>query len=144
MQNVQMTQARGLREGFSLIEIMIGLLIMGLIMGLAGTTVFSQLKKAKGRTTKLNMLTIKKAIDNYNLDTNKYPDKLINLMKLPADLKGKWEGPYLEGKELPVDGFGEPFKYQRTPEGKKPYELQSYGPNRQGAPKEEWISVWDL
>lgn len=137
-------QERTLREGFSLIEIMIGLVIIALIMGLAGTTAINQLKKAKMRTTKLSLMSVKKALDEYYVDTNQYPEKLMQLVKKPAEIKG-WEGPYWPKDEAPTDAWGEQFKYTRSASGgKKPYELSSYGPNRRGAPKEEWISVWDI
>ena len=136
-------QMRTARAGFSMIELMIGITIMGILMGLVGTNVVGYLKKAKVRSTKLNLVTLQKAIDDYHMDTNLYPEKVRDLVKKPTDMK-KWEGPYLKKEEAPVDAWGEPFKYQRLENGKKPYELSSYGPAGRGAPKEEWISVWDL
>ena len=139
-----MSHMRENREGFTLIEIMIGITILGILGGLVATNVMGYLKKAKVKATHFNMIAIKKAIQDYNMETNQYPEKLRDLIKKPStEIKG-WDGPYLTPAEIPNDGFGEPFKYSRTPSGKNPYELTSYGPKGRGAPKEEWISVWNL
>jgi general secretion pathway protein G len=72
--------------------------------------------------------------------------KLRDVVEKPREeaVARNWaKGGYIEGGELPQDAWREEFQYKRTPEGKNPYELYSYGSNGAGAPKEEWISVWN-
>ena len=138
-----MSCARGSREGFTLIEIMIAIAILGILGALIGPNFLSYLAKAKVKATRLSLVGVQKAIDDFYIDTNKYPEKLRDFLKKPTtEIKG-WDGPYLKKDEAPTDAWGEPFKYARTSGGKKPYDLSSYGPNGRGSPKEEWISVWE-
>ena len=135
------------RSGFSLMELMIVIMIIGLLAGLVGPAVNNALKKAKKRTTKTTLLTIKKAITEYQGDINQLPGTLKDLIKKPRDEKAakKWESAYLgDGLEdVPGDAWDNKFHYKLTPGGKHPYELLSYGPSGKGSDKSEWISVWD-
>lgn len=132
------------REGFTLIEIMIAIAILGILGALIGPNFMSYLAKAKVKATRLSMVGVQKAIDDYHIDTNQYPEKLRDLIKKPSGEVKNWDGPYLKKEEAPTDAWGEVFKYTRTSGGKKPYDLISYGVKGRGSPKEEHISVWDL
>jgi len=134
------------RAGFSLMEIMIAVMILGLVAGLVGPKVFQMLDNAKKTTARTEMKSFKDAIMMYKTHTGVLPQKLMDLGKRPKDERAskKWQGPYVEIEEAPEDPWSNKYSYKVNPEGsKKPYELLSYGPNGKGSPKEEWISVWD-
>jgi general secretion pathway protein G len=135
-------ETRYARPGFSLMEIMIAVTIMGLIMAMVVPAVNNSLKKAKKRTAVSSLRNFKNAITEYHNETHQYPTKLRDLIKKPTGLKG-WEEPYLAFEEIPQDPWGQDFKYKVTQGGKHPYELYSWGPNGQGSPKDEWINVWE-
>lgn len=145
------TQKTRIRAGFTLMELMIAITILGLLMAMVGPAIYNQLAKAKKRTAKSTMMSIKSAISEYKMDTGQFPQTLKDLIKKPAgDRVKKWEGPYLEKaggeryEEIPEDPWGMSFTYKVTATGgKHPYELYSRGSDDESAPKEEWISVWD-
>jgi general secretion pathway protein G len=136
------TRARYVRSGFSLMEIMIAITILGLVMTMVIPAITNQLRKAQKRTAVASLKGFKSAIAEYHRETGQYPSKLRDLIKKPANVKD-WDGPYLEKEEIPQDPWKHEFKYKVTPGAKHPYELHSWGPNDQGSPKDEWISVWE-
>jgi len=141
------TQRSYVRAGFSLMEIMIAVTILGLIMAMVAPALQNTLRKGKVRTAKSSINGFQSAIEQYQMEVGHLPQTLKDLIKKPRDEKAakKWDGPYLKisGDEIPVDPFDEDFVYKLTPGAKHPYELYSRGPNGAEAPKEEWISVWD-
>ncbi|TET33920.1 prepilin-type N-terminal cleavage/methylation domain-containing protein [Candidatus Dependentiae bacterium] len=117
-------EAPTLKKGFTLIELMIAMVIIGLIAG--GSIYFAMgfLESAKRTSTKTKLQSFKVVLMNYKTEKGEYPQKLDDLVKasfLP--------------KPLPVDGWEKPFVYRRTPDGEKPYELYSYGPKGKGGGK---------
>jgi len=139
------TQYRHARAGFSLMEILIAIVILGLIMAMVGPALQNTLRKGKIGTTKSTMRGFKNAISQYQMDVGQLPQALKDLIKKPRDEKAakKWDGPYIDKEEIPEDPFNNPFVYKLTPGAKHPYELYSRGANGPDAPKEEWINVWD-
>jgi general secretion pathway protein G len=128
------------RAGFSLMEIMIAVMILGLVMAMVGPALNNAYKKSQKRTASASLKSFKNGISEYQRETRQYPAKLKDLIKKPAGIKD-WDGPYVGGEgieEVPEDPWG-----QLTPGAKHPYELHSWGPNGQGSPKDEWISVWE-
>jgi general secretion pathway protein G len=140
-----MTLSRSVRDGFTFIELVIAIAILALLALVVGPLVMGQLDKARMSSTRSNLSSIKTATDMFKVDTGKYPTKLRDLVEKPKEeaVARNWQkGGYLQGAEVPQDAWHEDFVFKRTPEGKNPYELYSYGPNGPSAPKEEWISVW--
>jgi general secretion pathway protein G len=138
------------RSGFSLVELMIVIVIIGLLGAVLAPKVNDALKKARKGTAKTTIMNLKGGILKYEADISKYPSSLKDLKKRPKGgderVTKKWDGPYFgdEGDELPEDPWGNKFQYKLAqPGSKRPYELYSFGPNGKGSPKEEWISVWD-
>jgi len=129
---------RYIKNGFSLIEIMIVLAILGLIIYILAPRFTGMLDKARIKSTKIMLHTIKNAIIMYKTDTGEHPERLRDLIKKPSEERAakKWEGPYFDEKEVPTDPWGNTYKYERTQSG---YELYSYGPHGKGAPKDEYI-----
>ena len=139
-------QRRIARAGFSLMEIMIAVTILGLVMAMVAPALQNTLKKGKIRTAKSSLKGFQHGIEEYQMEVGQLPQTLKDLIKMPRDEKAKkkWEGPYLKKTdEIQEDPWSENFVYKLTPGSKHPYELYSRGPNRADAPKEEWISVWD-
>lgn len=139
------------RAGFTLMEILIAVMIIGLLGAMIGPALFSVYKNQQISATQASLKGIKDGIDMYKMHTGQYPNLLKDLVKKPKSsderIAKKWRGPYV-GKEgatdVPDDSFGNKLYYKLTPGGgKRPYELKSWGPNGKGSPKEEWISVWD-
>jgi general secretion pathway protein G len=140
-------EKRYARPGFTLMEILIAVMILGLLSALVGPAVFSIYKSQQKRAAQSTLQGFKKGIQMYQMHVGGLPATLKDLIKKPKDEKAikKWEGPYVgeDLTEVPEDPWNEKFVYKVTPGAKHPYELYSYGPNGKGSPKEEQISVWN-
>ncbi len=124
------------QEGFTLIELVVVLLILGLLAGIGVPLVLNRLELGRENTTKTNLTTLKNQIAMYQMEQGKYPTKLDDLTKPP---KGK---PYMEN--IPEDGWGNELAYKVTSGKKHPYELYSYGSGGPDDPDSERIDVWML
>lgn len=143
-----MTTRTSMRAGFSLVEIMVVLTIIGLILAFAVPNVFKRLEKGKIEATKTNLIMTHDLIEEFNQDTGQYPNELQDLKKQPSNLEvpEKWDGPYGKGKAVPTDGWGKQLQYKLTPEDPEhPYELYSNRPKGKGKGEAKGkISVWDF
>ena len=103
-------------EGFSLMEIMIALLIIGIISAIAGPAIYKYLKRAKVTATQQSLKNIKAQLELYNGDMAKYPTSREGLQALvePPKPRGNWQGPYIEEKGL-KDGWGHELEYNAPP-----------------------------
>jgi general secretion pathway protein G len=108
--------------GFTLIEILIVIVIMGLLIALVAPTMFSKVSSSQRKTTMAQMQMISTALDTYRLDIGSYPDKLEELRR--SDRPG-WDGPYLP-RDIPADPWGNPYVYSVTGDRETPYRLSSY------------------
>ena len=135
------------KKGFTLIELMIAIAVFAIISLVVIPNVLKYMKDAKISSAKANLQVLKGAITQYQLSINQLPTRLTDLVKSPADEKAKkkWTGSFLEKTEVPEDPWGEKYQYKVNAAGAShPYELYSFGENGKGAPKAEWIDVWDL
>ena len=132
------------REGFTLIEILIAVAIVGLMLAVVGPGLVRRLAGAKETAAKSQMTSFKSAITMYYIDVKRYPTKLTDLIKKPADpnIAPSWKGPYLDEDEIPLDPWTNSYKYELKAYKGHPYTLYSYGPNGKDAPSSEWIHVW--
>ncbi len=115
--------------GFTLVEMLVVITIIGLIMGLVGPRVLNYLAESKVKTAKIQIESLSAAIDLYYLDNGHYPssgDGLEALVRRPAGEAG-WNGPYLKSAKAPLDPWGHAYLY-KTPGEHGPYEVASYGP----------------
>jgi general secretion pathway protein G len=137
--------SRHARSGFSLIEIVVAILIVG-VMAAAVTGFLAWRKKGEITATKTSLAGIKLAIDHFHEDVSAYPETLKDLISKPynEELANGWQGPYLDKTDIPKDAWKRPFQYQVTPGAEHEYELSSYGPKGKSAPSAEWISVWKI
>jgi general secretion pathway protein G len=106
-------------QGFTLIELMVVITILGLLAGITSVSVIKHLKDAKIQATKTKMIEIKKAISMYLMKKNKVPDSLDALVG--DDPESRW----LDSDEVPLDGWDKEFRYQKT--GARTYDLMSLG-----------------
>ena len=123
-------EARG--GGFTLIELLVVVVIIGVLAGFVAPRYFGQVGKSEINVARAQIDALEKALDQYKLDTGRYPTMeqgLKALVERPA-AEPKWAGPYLR-KEVPLDPWGKSYVY-RVPGEKSDYELVSYG--RDGQP----------
>ena len=128
--------------GFTLIEIMIVVVIIGLLAGLVAVNLLPQAEKAKQTAAKTQMKTLENALELYKLDTGRYPgtdNGLDALVNPPGGQK-----PYLKGGKLPKDPWGNEYAYINPGPGGNPYEIISYGADGQpgGTGEDKDISNW--
>lgn len=119
-------------SGFTLIEMLVVLVIIGLIMGLVGPQVLNYLTNARVKAAKLQMEAFSSSLDLYYLDTGRYPassEGLEALVQRPGNLE-VWNGPYLKGGTVPNDPWGHAYIYRSPAEG-APYEITSLGSDGQ-------------
>ena len=110
-------------KGFTLIEILIVIVIMGLLVSLVAPAMFSKVSSSKQKTAKAQMQMISTALDTYRLDIGTYPEKLDELRRSEQP---NWDGPYLP-REVPPDPWGNPYVYSPEGDDEHPYSLLSYG-----------------
>ena len=119
-------------QGFTLLELLVVIVIIGLLAGYVAPRYFSQVGKSEVQVARAQIDALEKALDQYRLDTGRYPTQeqgLKVLVERPAN-ESKWAGPYLR-KEVPLDPWGKPYLY-KIPGEKSDFELVSYG--RDGQP----------
>jgi general secretion pathway protein G len=118
--------------GFTLVEMLVVIAIIGLVMGLVGPRVLSYLGEAKVKTAKLQIESFGSALDLFYLDVGRYPsvsEGLTALAQRPENAP-VWNGPYLKNASVPADPWGHVYVY-RTPGEKGPYEIVSLGSDGQ-------------
>ena len=118
-------------RGFTLLEMIVVLVIIGLIMGLVGPRLFGQADKAKVQTAGTQIKMLSGALQTMRLDISRFPtaDEGLNLLvHKPADETAArgWAGPYLQDDSVPPDPWGNPYHYQPAPSGGQPSVI-SYG-----------------
>jgi general secretion pathway protein G len=113
--------------GFTLIEMMVVIVIIGLIAGIAVVTLSNRADVARVKTTRAMIEELSTAIESFKLDLSRYPDRIEDLMVMPPDIDPrKWPpGGFL--KRLPKDGWDRPFEYRRPGMRGQPYDLISWG-----------------
>lgn len=113
--------------GFTLLELLVVMVIIGLLVGYVAPRYFSQLGQSEIKATQAQIAALAKALDVYRLNTGHYPAEDLGLQALsvaPAN-EPKWQGPYLD-KEVPLDSWGNPYIY-RIPGERREYDLISLG-----------------
>ena len=117
-------------SGFSFIEVMVVIIILGLLSSIVGVYLFDSAEKAKADATKTQIRGLETALDLYRLHNSRYPSSeqgLKALLERPEVglIPKNWNGPYLRGNNLPEDGWDSPFRY--ISENGNEYEIISLG-----------------
>ena len=118
----------GRASGFTLLELLVVIVIIGLLASYVGPRYFAQLGKSETATARAQLDGLRKALDTYRLDVGRYPsteEGLASLSVRPAEGSDRWAGPYLS-KPVPADPWGHPYQY-RSPGATEDYELLSFG-----------------
>ena len=120
------------QPGFTLLELLVVIVIIGLLAGYVAPRYFSQVGRSEVQVARAQIDSIEKALDQYHLDMRRYPNAEEGLQALVAKPENApaWNGPYLK-KAVPLDPWGRPYAY-RTPGQKREFDLFSYG--RDGKP----------
>lgn len=117
-----------LRAGFTLLELLVVLVILGMLAGLVGPRVMKYFSGARSDTTRLQITDLSTALDMYKLEVGRYPttdEGLEALVQQPADAS-RWNGPYLKKKQVPKDPWGQDYHY-RSPGEHGEIDLYSLG-----------------
>ncbi|MFA6817029.1 MAG: type II secretion system major pseudopilin GspG [Lentisphaeria bacterium] len=130
------------RNDFTLIEIMIVVVIIGMLAALVGPNIIGSLDKAKVKNTKVQLVNLKNSVQQYYLDISEYPAKLEDLLTNPGN--DKWDGPYMESDSVPKDHWNNEYQYS-CPGDKHPFEIYSFGGDKVsgGTGNDADISCWN-
>lgn len=103
------TRRRHRRHCFSLMEIMIVIVIIGMIAGLVGPALIKKLDKAKNETADAQAKLLENACKDFYMDMSEFPGDLEALIRNPGG--DKWDGPYLDPAKIPLDPWGTAYEY---------------------------------
>ena len=123
---------RRAEAGFTLVEMLVVITIIGLIMGLVGPRVLGYLGESKVKAAKLQIESFSSSLDLFYLDVGRYPtgsEGLTALTERPGNA-AIWNGPYLKTGAVPLDPWGHVYTY-RAPAEHGPYEIVSFGSDGQ-------------
>jgi general secretion pathway protein G len=137
------------RNGFTLLEILVVIIVLGLLAGLVGPRIIGRVSEAKGATAQTQLELMSVALDNYRLDNGYYPTTEQGLAALRTAPRGEpvprnWRGPYLR-RDVPLDPWDRPYSYQSPGEhNPDSFDLFSYGRDGQpgGDGEDEDVTNW--
>lgn len=116
-------KAKNKHNGFTMMELLIVIVILGLLASLVAPKFFDKLGDAEKGIATSQMSAFETALDTYRLDVGKYPEKLSQLRK---DDNPRWDGPYLP-KDIPLDPWGNEYIYEIPGKDGNPYTLKALG-----------------
>lgn len=136
------------QAGFTLLEMIVVLVIIGLIMGLVGPRLFGQADKAKVQSAETQIKMLRGALQTMRLDISRWPTEQEGLALLttkPANQEAVrgWAGPYLD-EAVPQDPWGKPYQYSPQAAGDSPFTLYSYGADGKPGGEGQDADIGDL
>ena len=129
------------QRGFTLLELLVVMVIIGLLAGYVGPKYFSQICKSEVKATRAQIDALEKALDHYRLDVGRYPSTeqgLAALVKRPAG-ENRWHGPYLK-KDVPADPWGAQYQYAQPGEHGE-FDLFSFGKDGRAGGEDESADI---
>ena len=132
MVNPRSSNSRAAEHGFTLVEMLVVITIIGLIMALVGPRVLNYLTDSKIKAAKIQIESFSNSLELFYLDTGRYPNSSEGLQALvrPEFAIQGWNGPYLRSSSIPKDPWGHPYAY-RTPGQNRTYDILSFGSDGQ-------------
>ena len=132
--------------GFTLLELMVVMVIIGLLASYVAPRYFEQVGKGEVKSTRAQLDAFEKALGAYRLDTGRYPTTqqgLQALVERPTN-EPKWSGPYLS-RALPLDPWSHEYVFRSPGDSSRDFELMSMGRDGRpgGAGLDADLSVWD-
>ena len=129
-----MTRHRRLRpvaKGFTLLELLVVILIIGLLTALVAPRFLGQVSKSEVTAARAQLDALDKALQSYRIDTGRFPTASQGLAALVTQPTGetRWRGPYLQG-EVPLDPWGTAYQYRLPGPNGRDFELLSHGRDR--------------
>lgn len=121
-------------KGFTMVELMAVLIILGLLFGLVAKKVSDKIDQARVTTTKANLKELHTLVNQFYMDTGRYPSEELGLAELieqPPDVISYPPGGYLETTEIPKDAWAQEFIYERFPPSGKEFVIVSYGADKE-------------
>lgn len=118
-------------RGFTLLELLVVILIIGLLVGVVAPRLLGQVSKSEVTTARAQLDALDKALQAYRLDTGRFPSSAQGLRVLtaaPGD-EPRWRGPYLQG-DVPPDPWGSSYQYRVPGTQGRDYDLFSFGRDR--------------
>lgn len=135
------------QRGFSLIELLVVIIILGLLAGLVGPRLFSRVGQSKIATARAQIELFGAALDQYRLDIGAYPPTGLGLQALVQNPNlASWNGPYLKKPAVPLDPWSRQYQYKCCPGEHGDYDIWSYGadgtPGGDGEAAD--VTSWDM
>ena len=133
-------------QGFTLLELLVVLGILGLLAGIVAPKVMKHLEAARIKTARMQVETLSSALDMYKMDVRRYPTTeqgLKALVEKPSDSK-RWNGPYLSKNRIPQDPWIQDYHYASPGQHGK-FDLYSYGADDKegGEGEDQDINSWE-
>lgn len=122
---------RAAASGFTLLELLVVILIIGLLTGVVAPRLLAQVGRSEVAAARMQLGAFEQAIDAFRIDMGRFPtdaEGLHALVERPADGR-RWRGPYLKGG-VPRDPWGSAYVYRAVAVGGRDFDLHSLGPDR--------------
>ena len=118
-------------RGFTLIEMLVVLVIIGMLAGLVGPKLFGRVDSSKVKTAEVQIKMFKGSLETFRLDVGRFPTQeegLLVLTQAPTEERARahWHGPYLD-QDVPLDPWGNPYQYSQPGANNQPFALYSLG-----------------
>ncbi len=132
---------KAVRKGFTMVELMAVLIILGLLAAVVVRNFVGQTDRARVTTTNMSLKLLHNAVSEFKMNTGRFPeDEGLTVLIVPPDDVDRWE-PYLQTTELPKDAWGNDFIYERYPESGKPFVIKSFGPDGEEGTEDDLLST---
>jgi general secretion pathway protein G len=132
-------------HGFTLLELLVVMVIIGLLVGYVGPMYFKQVGKSEVKVARAQIESFGKALDQYRLDTGRYPttEQSLKALRVKPTDESRWDGPYLK-KDVPLDPWGGVYNYKQ-PGTKSEYDIVSLGKDKApgGSGEDADIYSWE-